>query len=325
MMSLPLLKLSAGVGLVVLVLALVQQQSNGGGVEAVFSTSFKQYLLNKYGATITAQLERTDIDANDGLVGSYGGGDHVAGEKTEKNAVVFVHGMNSRANLTLFMRDYYMLNGNYTEAELYATTWGPATNGMIKCDYVKTVRTFIKAVAGFTGQRVDVVAISSGNAVTRKSLLGGFCVDEPDEHLGGPIGRSLVETYVSVVGINYGVPWCDCDDPSGVSCVTFGGISYNDSCTLLNGIRCGSAYLNDINGATHSPVAPTMRHYEAENVFSILTSDDEAIGYVVCGHKINAVVPNSDSVYTTSGLNHSLGFRNTLLQQFNYITKHSAA
>lgn len=50
---------------------------------AVFSSSFKQYLLERYGADITAQLERTDIDANEGLVGSYGGGDHVATQKTE--------------------------------------------------------------------------------------------------------------------------------------------------------------------------------------------------------------------------------------------------
>jgi triacylglycerol lipase len=317
-----LLRLSASV---LILAAAVDERNGGGGVEAVFSASFKQFLLDRYGADTTAHLERTDVDANDGLVGSYGGGDHVAGERTEKNAVVFVHGMKSRANLTLFMRDYYIANGNYSEAELYATTYGPATNAMIKCDYVKTVRTFIQAVAAFTGgKRVDVVGISLGNPVARKALLGGFCVDEPGEHLGGPIGKSHVETYVSVVGINYGVPWCDCNDTSGASCVTFGGVSYNDSCTLLNGIRCGSAYLNDINGATHSPVAPAMRHYEAENIFSILTTTDEGIGYVVCGDKINAVVPNSDSVYTTSGLNHSKGFRNTLPQQFNSVKKHWA-
>jgi hypothetical protein len=292
----------------------------GGGVEAVFSDSFKQYLLARYGADVTAHLERTDVDAGVGLVGSYGGGDHVANQKTEKNAVIFVHGLGARANLTLFMRDYYIANGNYTEAELYATTWGPAFDGELKCDYAKTVRTFIQAVVGFTGQRVNIVAISSGNPVSRKALLGGQCVDT-GEQLGGHL-HAHVETYVSVVGINYGVPWCECNDTSGVTCVTLNNLPYNASCNMLNGLHCGAAYFNDINDV--HPASTPARHREGENVFSILTTDDEAIGYIVCGDKINAVVPGADAVYTTSGLNHSLGFRNTLLQQFNFITKHSA-
>lgn len=105
---------------------------------------------------------------------------------------------------------------------------------------------------------------------------------DADERLGGHL-QAHVETYVSVVGINYGVPWCECNDTSGATCVTFGGVDFNASCSQLNGIRCGSAYLNDINGA--HPSTPN-NHYEGENVFSILTTDDDAIGYVVCGDKV---------------------------------------
>jgi hypothetical protein len=296
-----------------------------GPTRAAFSPAFADYIRARYGDEWLALLQRTDLDdATTGRIGSYGGGNHSANEKTEKNAVIFVHGMGSNANRTRDLHAYFVANGNYSDGELYATTWGPAMNGSAHCEYVKVVRTLINAVIGFTGRRVSIIARSMGVAITRKALLGGKCVDT-GEVLGGPL-KGRVETFVSVAGVNWGVPWCECNDTSGATCVTYGNVDYNTSCNMLNGLHCGSAYFDDINeGAADGGWSPAhANNAVGERVLSILSTADDAIGYVVCaGNEMSGLCPNSDAVHTVSGLDHVATILGTVAQQFNYITKHS--
>lgn len=61
--------------------------------------------------------------------------------------------------------------------------------------------------------------------------MGGACVEEPDEQLGGSL-TELVDTFVSVAGANFGSFLC---------LLPFG------SCNILNGMHCWSKFLVDIN------------------------------------------------------------------------------
>lgn len=65
-----------------------------------------------------------------------------------------------------------------------------------------------------------------------QAILGGNCVDN-GAYLGKPI-TELIDTFISVGGANYGSFLCDLMEPIG-------------TCNKLNGLRCGSKYLRDIN------------------------------------------------------------------------------
>uniref|UniRef100_A0A915EUF3 Uncharacterized protein n=1 Tax=Ditylenchus dipsaci TaxID=166011 RepID=A0A915EUF3_9BILA len=84
-------------------------------------------------------LAREDL----GLVGSYGGGDHIAGQKTSHFPVIFVHGMFTSAGTTQPMSAFFQSSGGYSEEELYATTFGPrgslVISGAMDCQYSQTV------------------------------------------------------------------------------------------------------------------------------------------------------------------------------------------
>lgn len=95
---------------------------------------------------------------------------------------------------------------------MYATTYSedrktPINKKFMSCENVKLIREFIIAVYEYSNyMKVDIVAYSMGVAISRKAIMGGSCVDT-GEYLGRPLTR-MVDTYVGVGGVAYGVQYC---------------------------------------------------------------------------------------------------------------------
>lgn len=110
---------------------------------ADFSPSFKEFLTDKYGDI--SDLARLDLSEQ----ASFGGGDHVAKEKTRFSPVVFVHGYTAYAGNFSGLLNIFRENG-YNDTELYATTYGFKSKSnisgfltdveRISCEYIKNVR-----------------------------------------------------------------------------------------------------------------------------------------------------------------------------------------
>jgi triacylglycerol lipase len=120
---------------------------------------------------------------------------------------------------------------------MYGTTYGEAIGVMplqpsIKCEYIKGVRTLIKAVIGFTSGKVNVVGYSLGGPISRKAILGGKCLDT-GEDLGPPLTESI-NAYLGVAGAQQGCNLCK--------------LVISDICSKNNGIGCDSKFYQDING-----------------------------------------------------------------------------
>ncbi|KAI1729674.1 lipase (class 2) domain-containing protein [Ditylenchus destructor] len=210
----------------------------GSLMDATISDSFRQFIRSRYGRNVADLLARDDL----GDVGSYGGGDHVAGQKTSKYPVIFVHGMLTSAGTTQTMASFFQSSGGYSEEELYATTFGPrgslVISGAMDCQYSQTIRYMIIAVSEYTNSPVNVIAYSMGVPVSRKAILGGNCVE------GGDLGRGTltqyVNTFLGVAGPNNGALGC-----------SLPLASFLTTCNSINGLRCGSAFLSDINSRQH--------------------------------------------------------------------------
>ena len=73
----------------------------------------------------------------------------------------------------------YFLQKNYTSAELYATTWGPANPLMASqnthsCKYVMHTRQFINAVLAYTNaSKIHIIGHSMGVTLARRAIKGG--------------------------------------------------------------------------------------------------------------------------------------------------------
>uniref|UniRef100_A0A914QS50 Uncharacterized protein n=1 Tax=Panagrolaimus davidi TaxID=227884 RepID=A0A914QS50_9BILA len=146
---------------------------------------------------------------------------------------------------------------------MYATTWGdgvtPVCLKTLACDDVKQIRGLIVAVNEYTNQTVDVIAFGEGSAIARKAILGGTCVDTNDT-LGETL-TPLVETFVSVGGLNYGKQNCT---------PQLGG------CNLNNGQICSSEFMRDINNRT--------TRYEGTYSYYIYSDNDFVIGRECCNN-----------------------------------------
>ena len=96
------------------------------------------------------------------------------------------------------------------------------------CKDVKLIRDFIVAVHEYSDRmKVDVVGYSMGVAISRKAIMGGRCVDT-GEYLGRPL-TNIIDTYVGVGGIAYGMQYCP--------------MSIKESCNKVNGMNCFSDYM----------------------------------------------------------------------------------
>ncbi|MGD1842232.1 MAG: lipase family protein [Thermonemataceae bacterium] len=239
-------------------------------ISSSLSSDFQSWLQdNGYG----------DFDfAREELPGGSYGGRTFAGEPIKNQPVIFIHGNSDKAvGSAIFQTGWtasidYFLSQGYSQAELYAITWGDADILLAANQYhsranVERIRAFIEAVKAYTGaKKVDVIGHSMGVTLARKAIKGGTGNDELD---GGSydLGKKLsyIDTFVGIAAANRGL----------VSCF--------DSSTLLtcgetNGFFPGTApggeglsdFLTDL---------ANQRGKEADHVYTIWSIQDQLIGF----------------------------------------------
>jgi hypothetical protein len=105
---------------------------------ATFSANFSAFLAQKYGNSTEEWLARRDL----GTRGSFGGGQHEAGQRTSRRPVIMVHGLSTVAGDYEGIRQF-LLAKNYSDAEVFASSYGNGvlnwTKDSIECQHVKRV------------------------------------------------------------------------------------------------------------------------------------------------------------------------------------------
>lgn len=258
------------------------EDKSGVPAGSVLTSHFQSWLSsNGYGAY---DFARTDI-----LGGSYGGKTTGATPVT-KQPVIFIHGNSDKAVGTQFGQSgwteslNYFLNQGYTQAELYAFTWGDAdassaANNYHSREFVMHVRKFVEAVLAYTGaSKVDIVCHSMGVTLSRKAVKGGWAYDPNDGgsyYLGGSLSSS-VDTFVGIAGGNQGLVNCyyssslpTCDDTNGF---------YPGYLWGWYGPYGVSDYIDDLNASSA---------YEGAYRYSIWSSADQIVGYACLVYGVN--------------------------------------
>ena len=230
--------------------------------------------------------------ARDDLEGGSFGGRQSVGQALRNQPVVFVHGNSDRAagestqgavGWTAVIRQF--MAAGYTQAELYATTWGPADpdeagNQVHSTEHVQRIRAFIEAVLAYTGaERLDVIGHSMGVTLARRAILGGTL---EGQDLGPPL-TERVDTFVGIAGANRGLASCfysrhipTCSDQDGF----FPGYA------SFRGASGSSEFLRELNAQSG---------LEGTHVYSIWSRADQLIGFggLVYG-KYTARIPGQD-------------------------------
>jgi triacylglycerol lipase len=243
---------------------------------AQLTTDFKNWLnANGYSSY---NFDRADVAG-----GSYGGR-AFAGQAVLNQPVIFIHGNSDSALGTGSSLatgwtpsiNYFQSQG-YTSAELYATTWGPATASLSSQQYhskdnLTRLRAFVLAVKAYTGAtKVDIVTHSMGVTLARKVIKGGAASDSlagGSYNLGASLTTS-VDTFVGIAGANRGLTSCYMTGPTTPTCGSTNGL-YPGYLVGGFGPYGVSSYLADLAATSH---------YEGTYVYSIWSSADEVIGY----------------------------------------------
>ncbi|KAI6184779.1 Lipase domain containing protein [Aphelenchoides bicaudatus] len=251
---------------------------------ASISLSFYNYMKKTRGYDFAESVARYDF----GLFGSFGGGNHVGGTKTKNIPVIFVHGLWGTSAAYEPAKAMWVLAG-YGPEELYGSSYGipmvpfasvGSYQTSVACQYAKNIRNLIIGVSEYTNNSVNVIGYSMGGPVSRKAILGGKCVDT-GEDLGPPLTH-LVDTYLGVAGANKGAMLCI--PPLWV-------------CSFVNGMVCGSKFMNDIN---------KVKRYEAHRkIYVMQTVSDEIVGYLALGCSGHpAEIDGADKTVTLIGFLH---------------------
>ncbi|MDJ0841892.1 MAG: lipase family protein [Acidobacteriota bacterium] len=263
---------------------------------AQISSDFENWLDSNGYASYN--FERDDL-----VGGSYGGRDY-SGQPVNNQPVIFIHGNSDRAAGGEFggwldSIDYFKAQG-YTNAELYATTWGPAdgdqaSNQYHSRDYVTRIRAFILAVKAYTGaSKVDVIGHSMGVTLGRKAIKGGWHSDllaGGSYYVGNAITGSI-DTFVGIAGANQGLVACYLTGPTTPTCGSTNGL-YPGYLVWGLGPYGVSDILTDLNNSSG---------YEGSWVFSIWSTADGLIGYnnLVYGKRTSRI-PGQDGERTFAG------------------------
>lgn len=285
------------------------------------SSDFQQWL--QASSYSSYDFVRNDIDN-----GSFGGKDY-SSQTINHQPVIFIHGNSDKAYGNVFgqtgwknSREYFLSKG-YTNAELYAFTWGPA-NALYSAQqyhsykYLSEIRAFIQAVKEYTGaSKVDIITHSMGVTLARKAIKGGSGYDAEaggNYNLGNTLG--FIDTFVGISGANQGL----------VSCYQTGGST--KTCSSTNGLYPGylyygwgpydvSDFLTDINSSSG---------YEGDYVYSIWSTVDEVIGYgnLVYG-KYTSKIPGQtgQKVYYSYPYGHFNSKDLTQSVQYDMVVNHS--
>nr|CDJ83481.1 Lipase domain containing protein [Haemonchus contortus] len=274
------------------------------------------------------------VRADYGTQGSYGG--RTASASTVSHTpVVFIHG-NSDAALHLSKSATgwsntieYFLDKGYTQAELYATSWGDtntlnAAKRTHNCRDLVRLRRFVQAVLAYTGApKVSLITHSMGVTLGRKLIKGG-AVDGPDGtcNLGTPL-TSNVDVFLGLAGGNFGLCACEGTGTLEPTCNKKNGFWPGDSCGL-NTLTCGLSPLPfPCNGPTYSSLLMSMNTdnvREASTVFSAWSLADDLILYAdeVWGRP-TSLIPTSSGKVVYKLYTHMQTKENTAADQYTMV------
>lgn len=214
---------------------------------------------------------------------SYGGKAN-GSTPVNKQPVIFIHGNSDKAvgylgttqsGWTGSLNHFH--GQGYSEAELYAVTWGDA-NPLLSASQthskpvLQRLRAFVEAVIAYTGaSKVDIVTHSMGVTLMRKVIEGGTTSDPSNggTYNLGPSLSSKVDAFVGIAGANRGLTNCypypsyltaTCDDETGL----YPGYLWWGS------VFGQSDILQDMNSSSG---------YEGSYRYSIWSSNDAIVGY----------------------------------------------
>jgi triacylglycerol lipase len=236
------------------------------------STDFRTW-LNSHGYS-SYNFPRGDVSG-----GSYGGR-VLPGDPVINQPVIFIHGnsdsaLGSVSPYTGWSSSIsYFKSQGYTSAELYATTWGPASTVQASAQYhsyayLMRIRTFIQAVKAYTGAtKVDIVGHSMGVTLARKAIKGGTIVDGGVTYNLGANLTASVDTFVGISGANRGLTACYYSGPTSPTCSDVNGF-YPGYLIGAFGPYGVSQVLVDLAATSH---------FEGSFVYSIWSQVDEVIG-----------------------------------------------
>ncbi|MEM9493209.1 MAG: lipase [Myxococcota bacterium] len=291
--------------------------TQGAQAPVGLSTHFRDWLAQS--AYADYDFARTDIDG-----GSFGG---FAGDSDciSRQPVIFVHGNSDRALGGTIggwadSVDYFLSQG-YRGAEIYATTYGPASalqssNYYHSRENIMQVRAFIEAVLEYTGaDQVDVISHSMGVTMSRKAIKGGWAsdlADGGDYYVGDPLTQRI-DTFVGIAGGNRGLSTCYLT-PGVPTCAATNG--FYPGYVWFGYILGVSNFLDDLNGEVG---------YEGDYRYAIWSTVDEVVGgaCLVWGNNTCRIPGQTDEKrYTTFPYGH-IGVRDQTVEvQYDMVTEH---
>lgn len=166
----------------------------------------------------------------------------------------------------------------------------------MRCKDVSLIRDFIMAVYEYSNStKVDIIAYSMGVAITRKALMGGNCVDT-HEYLGRQL-TNLVDTYLGIAGIAYGMENCSKK-------------KLFMACNDINGMDCASKFLQDVNSKD--------TRYEGNFSYALFSKHDFLAGQKCCEHHCSEI-KNATTNIARLNYSHYTIFANTKETQYNII------
>lgn len=265
---------------------------SAAGAQAI-TADFENWLDSNGYASF--DFERTD------LVGGSFGGRANPSDPVTRDPVIFVHGNGDRASDWTPSYNAFVADG-YTSAELYATTWGPASAALISQqyhsrDHLEYLRAFTEAVLDYTGAaQVDIIGHSMGVTLMRKVVEGGSGFDSlggGSYSLGGPLTGD-VDVFLGLAGANHGLVSCYLTGPTTPTCGATNGL-YPGYLWWGTGPYNVSDFLVDINATVGD---------EGARIYTIWSTADAIIGYggLVYGETTSRIPgQDAEAVYSTLG------------------------
>lgn len=265
------------------------------------STDFRNW-LSAHGYS-SYNFARGDVPG-----GAYGGR-VLPTDPVVNQPVIFIHGNSDSALGTVSPYTgwsssiSYFKSQGYTSAELYATTWGPASPAQASAQYhsyayLMRIRAFIQAVKAYTGAaKVDIIGHSMGVTLARKAIKGGTIVDGGVTYNLGASLTSSVDAFVGISGANRGLTACYTSGPTTPTCSDVNGF-YPGYLIGIYGPYDVSQVLVDLAATSH---------FEGSYVYSIWSQVDEVIGYgtIVYGSSTCRIPgQNGEVVYSSAPYGH---------------------
>uniref|UniRef100_A0AC35GX28 Lipase n=1 Tax=Panagrolaimus sp. PS1159 TaxID=55785 RepID=A0AC35GX28_9BILA len=255
--------------------------------------------------------------------------------------VIFIHGTGDAAlhvqspTATGWSRSIqYFLEQNYTNAELYATTWGDtwgsgnvldSYNTIHTCSFVLSIRRFIKSVIDYTGApKVDIIAHSVGVPLARKAIKGGDLIATDGNCTIGPPLSANIDTFLGIAGPNYGLCTCQLAQTVPAWCNALDGLYPGYTCE--DQLSCGytsskctqnnySVFLEQLN---NNPVR------EAEHIYAMWSDVDEVLLFRgMTWGKPTSRIPGMNGRWISDRNSHVAMKDLTELRQYEAVVHHS--